>query len=139
MKLETLRRYFAQMPPLNHYPLRNCREFRWEDSEVVRFIASHPQFMTNLFCRLRKSGVIVFNSATQTWCGYRYREGGNPTAVKTCNQNPTLFFDSRHQNPNTPPRGVGIGGIFDGRLSPYPFLTADRGFDDETQTEVPHE
>lgn len=73
MKPETLRRYFKQMPPLDHFPKHDSVEpFRWEDSDVVRYLMRHPDFMTNLFSQLRQSGAIVFNHATNKWSGCAY-------------------------------------------------------------------
>lgn len=125
MKAETLREYFGDMPPLDHYPLRDYREFRWEDSEVVEYITSHPQFMKNLFYQLRKSGALVFDQDSKTWRGFRYHKG----CCQNSSSKPGSISLPPPSKPNTPPRGESIGGVSDGRLTPDPLLTAEGGFD----------
>jgi hypothetical protein len=134
MKHETLRRYFGDMPPLDHYPLREYREFRWEDSEVVEYMIDNHQFMTNIFHRLQRAGAIVFDPETRTWRGYRYQ------AQEGCCQkssaklfSPSTMPPSKTQSPSS---RRGTGGICDGRQTPNPLLTATDLSDSDSEQKM---
>jgi hypothetical protein len=124
MKAETLRRYFGDMPPLDHYPLRDADcEFRWEDSEVVDYIMSHPGFMANLFSQITKSGAIRFNPDTKTWRGYRYQDEPKISSVKTQCQNSISSHQCQCQNPILPLGEGGVLGYCDTGHTPNPKMT----------------
>jgi hypothetical protein len=132
MKAETLRRYFGDMPPLDHYPLRDTgREFRWEDSEVIKYLMSRPAFLENLLSRVTKSGAIVFDPDTKTWRGYRYQDEPKKSAVKTRCQNSTSTQPCRCQNPILPLGEGGVLGYCDSRLTPNPKMTAAVNIDSD--------
>jgi hypothetical protein len=132
MKAETLRRYFGDMPPLDHYPLRDTgREFQWEDSEVIKYLMSRPAFLENLLSRVTKSGAIVFDPDTKTWRGYRYQDESKKSAVKTRCQNSTSTQPCRCQNPILPLREGGVLGYCDSRLTPNPKMTAAVNIDSD--------
>jgi hypothetical protein len=125
MKYETLRRYLGDMPPVDHYPLRDYREFRWEDSEILDYLLDHPKFLNAIFDAMKQSGAIVFDPDTRTWRGYRYQ--------KSCCQNPSSKPDSISTPPLSKPhphyQDNGDGGICDSRQSPNPTVTAAVNFD----------
>ena len=124
MKAETLRRYFGDMPPLDHYPLRDADcEFRWEDSEVVDYIMSHPGFMANLFQQVRKSGAILFDQESKTWRGYRYQDEPKISSVKTQCQNSISSHQCQCQNPILPLCEGGVLGCYDTGHTPNPKMT----------------
>lgn len=138
MKYETCRRYFGDMPPCDHYPLRNYREFRWEDSEILDYLIDHPKFLSNIFDAMKQSGAIVFDPETRTWRGYLYR-GKNRDSISCCQNSlskPTSIFTPPLSKPHPHIYDMGMGGSFDSKQTPNPFLTADRGFDSEPETEV---
>lgn len=138
MKPETLRKYFGEMPPLDHYPLRDSHEFRWDDSEVVEYIMRHPQFMSNLFKQLTNSRAIVFHPATRTWRGYRFKE---KVAAGCCQNTPSNSTSSSATPPSktqSPLSERGTGVFCDGRQSPNPLTADDSDFDSRRgETEVP--
>jgi len=112
MKAETLRRYFGDMPPLDHYPLRDADcEFRWADSEVVKYLMSRPAFLENQLSRVTKSDAILFDQESKTWRGYRYKDEPKKSAVKTCCHNSTSSQPCRCQNPILPLKEGGSIGI----------------------------
>ena len=130
MKYAALREFFGDMPPMDHYPLRDYREFRWEDSEVVEYMVGHRKFMAALMQALRDSGAIVFDSNTNTWRGYHYE--------KSCCQNSSSKSSSFRQplSKTQFPHGVGgTGGISDSRQPPNPSVTAAEGFDSGKKSE----
>ncbi|MBC2595657.1 hypothetical protein H5P28_15420 [Ruficoccus amylovorans] len=135
MKPETLRKYFGDMPPLEHYPLRDYREFRWEDSEVVEYISSHPQFMTNLFCQIRQSGAVVFDPVTKTWRGYRYHQQAKSGCCQNSPSKPDSFSSSPLSKPHPYISDIGMGGVCDSRQSPDPLVTAAVNSDSGEKTE----
>ena len=133
MKAETLRRYFGDMPPLDHYPLRDADcEFRWEDSEVVDYIMSHPGFMANLFQQVRKSGAILFDPDTKTWRGYRYQDEPKISSVKTQCQNSISSHQCQCQNPILPLGEGGVLGYCDTGHTPNPKMTLAVNIDTDT-------
>ena len=138
MKYETLREYFGDMPPLDHYPLRDYREFRWEDSEVVEYMLAHQKFMANLFSSLRESKAIVFDPDTKTWRGYRYREPAKSARRQNSSSKPDSFSPPPLSKPQFPHGVGGTGGVSDSRQSPNPTVTAAGGFDSgkKSKTEV---
>lgn len=130
MKPETLRRYFGDMPPVDHYPKRDQGvPFCWQDSELVRYLTKHDLFMNNVMERLRESGAIVFDPESKTWAGYRY---SGKVKIPCC-QNSLSKGDDFLQQPlsktPSPYYTYGDGGICDSRRSPDPFVTAKVTFD----------
>ena len=64
-----------RMPPLYHK--LPGKEFRYSDSEVLKWISNQPLLLAWLRDQLRSAGYIVYDSETGKWAGVDYgREGG---------------------------------------------------------------
>lgn len=64
-----------QMPPLYHK--LPGKEFRYSDSEVLKWISNQPLLLAWLRDQLRSAGYIVYDTETGKWKGVEYgREGG---------------------------------------------------------------
>lgn len=135
MKQSTLRRYLANMPPLDHYPNRDSGEpFRWEDSEVFQWLMANTRVPTRLFEALRESGAIIFDPETKTWRGYKTPlshavvSRQNRASSKSSILNTEPSSNTQHHIYD-----MGVGDYDDDRLSPNP-LTADVRNDDDGQS-----
>lgn len=122
MKPETIRRLCEHMPALDHFPKRNTGEpFRWEESEVVQWLANNPEIQRKLFEAARRSGAIAFNPLTKKWSGKRTSEiRHNQRRQNTSSSEPSNLTtppSSKYQHPSY--RG-GAGYVCDDRRTPNP-------------------
>jgi len=67
------------MPVLRHWPHRD-KPFKFEDSEVVKWLMQQPEVMEKAFEHARSSGMIVFNQETKDWKGCGQYNGINADA-----------------------------------------------------------
>ena len=58
----------SKMPELRHWPDRG-KPFRYEDSEVVRWLLVQPETGRLVFEMARNMGWLSYNSETGTWSG----------------------------------------------------------------------
>ena len=61
-----------QMPPLYHK--LPGKEFRYSDSEVLKWISNQPLLLAWLRDQLRSAGYIVYDSETGKWTGVDYEK-----------------------------------------------------------------
>lgn len=70
-----------KMPPLKHsIP---GEEFDIQNSEVLKWILQNPEAWNYIWNNIKQAGVIVFDSATETWQGVDY-DGDKKQYCSTC-------------------------------------------------------
>lgn len=63
-----------QMPPLYHK--LPGKEFRYSDSEVLKWISNQPTLLNFVKDQLRSAGYITYDATTGKWTGVDYKRGG---------------------------------------------------------------
>jgi len=70
-KRKTKKNIFGDMPPCDNYPFRGQKDFRWEDSEITKYLSEKTETFQIVFGQMQRAGAIVFDPETKKWRGYR--------------------------------------------------------------------
>ena len=135
MKPETLRRYFANMPPLDHFPKRESGEpFRWEDSEVIQWFIRHTPIPNRILTDARRAGAVVFDPVSKTWRGYKSMQTITPERLQNPVSSNSSFLPTSPSSKYQYPYAVGgTGYIDDDRQTPDPLSPVVESNDDDGQ------